>query len=214
MQATAQRRSGANRRVCARDMKVTHGWVIVLKTLAHGCANASDSAAQERSKPTRLRRDMKVTHGWVIVLKTLAHGCANASDSAAQERSKPTRLRRDMKVTHGWVIVLKTLAHGCANASDSAAQERSKPTRLRRDMKVTHGWVIFLNKRSLAKNNASHYHAILLMRGWSSLAARRAHNPKVAGFESCPRYQICEIALRFLNERPQRGLFRLPALRR
>ena len=33
---------------------------------------------------------------------------------------------------------------------------------------------------------SNHYHAFLADAGWSSLAARRAHNPKVAGSNPAP----------------------------
>ena len=44
------------------------------------------------------------------------------------------------------------------------------------------------------------YHSPPVDAGWSSLAARRAHNPKVAGSNPAP-------ATRFIVKGPRRGLF-------
>ncbi len=39
---------------------------------------------------------------------------------------------------------------------------------------------------------SNHYHALLADAGWSSLAARRAHNPKVAGSNPAPATNFIE----------------------
>ena len=43
---------------------------------------------------------------------------------------------------------------------------------------------------TLVISASNHYHALLADAGWSSLAARRAHNPKVAGSNPAPATNI------------------------
>ena len=66
-----------------------------------------------------------------------------------------------------------------------------------------------VNKRIFVKTGlviraSNHYHAFLADAGWSSLAARRAHNPKVAGSNPAPATNIYQGSGRTL-------FFNLPA---